>query len=507
MSVLVIINEGEALSPAWKKALPEDAIIREATPKGVGMALDHLEPSSVLIVLPGQRAVRNGGIAELVTSGVASALAGTNVAYVDSAKDMPIVSTSAPIYFFNSEHVHHAGGIDTSLSAQGIGMDIMYRLNRRGEKVTCTVSQQLSTYSLAPITDYLDVVSRNMAIEEQMAELAPLYLGLVSVPLEGTDTDALDLQLSPGSDDDEFLSISPQALDGARTLHMWSASFGEARTAFELNETMARIPDGDLAGRDPFIQEMWDASGITPEKSCDLHSLFHVSRETERRCVIAVSSTDTQSVERVMQIGEHAQASIVVWDVATRRVLTPENGELVETSIETQELVNETLLILVGTQARQVPWIAHYKGMVVADMTTVDLISDIRLDPTGFGADFLGPRSTMWGETFSRADRIVVSDSEQRDLYLGFIAGLGRLNPMAYDEDHSYSNLVAVENGVEQIESVLSQPRKSLDTVKSVELFETTPYGELAKRKLSFTDGVKSLGSAAAGVMKKVIQK
>lgn len=115
-------------------------------------------------------------------------------------------------------------------------------------------------------------------------------------------------------------------------------------------------------------------------------------------------------------------------------------------------------------------------------MTTTDILALMREDYRSFTEGVTETSVQTWNETIEYADRIIVSSTQQRDLYLGYIAGLKRLNAMVYDEDHAYNSLVAVEDGTTQIVSAIKHPRKSLDNVDSIPLYKKTPYGMLSKR-------------------------
>lgn len=96
-----------------------------------------------------------------------------------------------------------------------MAMDVMFRLSARGHVIHRRRVEGLE-HNPASLLAYMNVLSRNLDPKIQSYELAPLILGVLSGTMADADISALDLQLSPGDENNRELTLPAHALSGAR---------------------------------------------------------------------------------------------------------------------------------------------------------------------------------------------------------------------------------------------------------------------------------------------------
>ncbi|QJC21117.1 hypothetical protein [Arcanobacterium buesumense] len=482
MNSLFVIGEDQSFSPQWSTYLQNDARVEKAVPGEFTNVFDRMSFPGVVVVIPCVSAIPHELISTVMDNGLEHVRNGENVVFSGSGEEGQALSTAAAAYFFNAEDVHYIGGLDGSLDALTMAMDVMFRLNARGNCVKRYCLEGLES-SFPSVLTYMNVLSRNLDPQLQAYELAPLMLGVLSGSMADIDILALDLQASPGGENNRELNIPSRALSGARLLRRWTRGMKRTKAAGDINFPMNRIPGKRLPGLTAFIDEMWMSTELDPAYISLLRESFEdVSPYINPDVLFVCSLKNEMSYSRMMHVTSLLSTDVYVWDTDGNALFLCSEGHLTEIEKPQNIFEQMSVIVFVGAALREVIGVRKTHAMVLLDMTTTDILALMREDYRSFTEGVTETSVQTWNETIEYADRIIVSSTQQRDLYLGYIAGLKRLNAMVYDEDHAYNSLVAVEDGTTQIVSAIKHPRKSLDNVDSIPLYKKTPYGMLSKR-------------------------
>lgn len=493
----VIVDRDVELPDEWVTALGDSTIRRAGHP--APLDLDP-KPGGPVLVVADVGAVDPARVGELLHQ-AESAVAGGNAAvFVEGVETTEVLASLGAVYAFDSMQTHYAGGFDPTYSAKGMGLDMQFRLTGRAIRSVRIGSPAVRRAVEPEIGIYLDVMTKNLSPRSLAARFAPLFTGIVAHGLKDANTKILDLQRSPGGDDVLTMSVNPDELSGARTVRDWSLRLEASKDAHYINRVARRIPSGALPYLDDFVDEVWAATNIPPQQRQILEESFADLSPARHAAVLVANEADGAATARATTIAQ-AAPNTVLWAPDTRTV-SEWNGGWERTDLTIDDLEYDPVVILIATSIRTVPWAQVSGAVVVSDLTTTDLTSQLVSDWVGSTDDFRGHSAQIFGETFLRADRIITADSEGRDFVLGFISGLKRLNAYAYDADTSYSTIVAVENGTDEAAGVILRPVRALDLVETTVEYESTPHAVFAKEKTGFVDTLKNSGRKVAETVK-----
>ncbi|WP_216380515.1 hypothetical protein [Arcanobacterium phocae] len=482
MNSLFIIGEDQSFSPQWSPYLQSDARVEKVVPGEFTNVFDQMSFPGVVVIIPQVAAIPGELIATVMDKGLDYLSAGKHVVFTGDGYEGQSLSTAAAAYFFNAEDIHYIGGLDASLDAQTMAMDVMFRLSARGYVIERRRMAGLKSNSPSVLV-YMNVLSRNLDPQVQAYELAPLVLGVLSGAMTGVDISTLDLQLSPGDETNRELTLPSRTLSGARLIRKWTKEMKRTNAASQINFPMNRIPGKRLPGLSDFIDEMWASTGLNPAYISVLRESFaDISPYNHPDILFVCPFKDKISYDRMMEVSSLLSTDAYMWDTGNSELFQCSAGKLRRVEKVQGIFEQMSVIVLIGSPLRDVIGIRNTHAMMILDMTTTDILSLMQNDYRSFTEGVTETSVQTWNETIEYMDRIIVSSPKQRDLYLGYIAGLKRLNAMAYDEDHAYNSLVAIEEGNAEIISAIKHPLKALDNVESVPLYQKTPYGMLAKR-------------------------
>lgn len=105
------------------------------------------------------------------------------------------------------------------------------------------------------------------------------------------------------------------------------------------------------------------------------------------------------------------------------------------------------VIIVQGMSFRIFPSIARTTKIVVADLydpIQLEQLEQNKYRPIGYWRDEVTKAVSLVNEQLARADFIICATDRQRDLWLGNLSALGRLNPNVYSADSSFDSLLAL---------------------------------------------------------------
>lgn len=487
--------------------LPDGVTVRLVRDDGL-TEFDYPSSSGVILLLARPEFVTD--INELLQCAYEETSTEKACAFVPSSEESKhVLSTAAAAYAFDAKAVHLAGGLDSRLTPDAMGMDMLFRLAARAVETQTVPSTLIRESPSFLFSSYLTVFSRNLTSTTQLRFLAPLFLGLIDQPLRdsGVDTAALDLQRSPGNDDIPKLSVPAQAFSGAQLVRTWLDDLPMLEDGKVIIAKSRRLPDTVLVGLDDFVEEMWVASSIPHDKQVFLRQAFaDISRPREVNTLFVIPSDDHNAVERLETLYRAYGQPAFLYDTSTGKVSYRENpdGEWAEASSRLKEAQQCAAAYLIASHTREVPWLQSSSGVIILDVTTSSLLDDLCHDHSGYGRGdaLLGAQATMMNETFGHVDHVIVRDSQQRDFVLGALIAIQRLNQHTYDEDFSLSNLVACENGTRAAIKALSRPCRPFERVNNSEEYERTIFDSAARADRSMTDIIHNIGERVGNTAK-----
>lgn len=105
------------------------------------------------------------------------------------------------------------------------------------------------------------------------------------------------------------------------------------------------------------------------------------------------------------------------------------------------------VIIVQGTSFRVFPSIAHTRKIVVADLYDPFQLEQLEMNkyaPSAEWADEVTKAVSLLNEQLSRADCFLCASEAQRNLWLGGLSSMGRLNPTTYTVDPTFESLLRV---------------------------------------------------------------
>lgn len=144
-----------------------------------------------------------------------------------------------------------------------------------------------------------------------------------------------------------------------------------------------------------------------------------------------------------------AKVSTVTLATTVPTTFTHDGFDIVDaTDSNLRELVNwSDVIVFQGALLSTHPWIARTDKIIVADVYDpmhLETLEQQKHIPAGIRFVETLDIVAVFNEQLARADFLLCASEKQRDLWLGQLAAVGRLNPLTYDRDTSLRSLIDV---------------------------------------------------------------
>lgn len=387
----------------------------------------------------------------------------------DTPRDVLFFTGSAAV--LRAEAFHALGGFDEQYFMFFEDVDLGWRMNLRGYRVRYvpeSIVYHKHHAAIAKFGSYREqyLLARNSLVtlyknfsDETLAKvLAPaLLLSVHNAMLIGGDNpDVLDLERSPGGDDDAHLSAAKSSLAGAYAMEFLTRNLADIharRAEIQLNRVRSDVALGPLFGDllrrtspAPEYALAWDAAV----------EAFRLQGLLDRRLRVAVLTSDTLAKRmagpaiRAFHIAEALAEEHDVALVSTTVCTLEQSGFqcLFADEQRLREVVAwSDVVIFQGFVMHEAPWLADSDKIIVVDIYDpihLEQLEQTKADEPKRRSAMIASTTEILNRQLERGDFFLCANDEQRHFWLGQLAAVGRLNPDNYDRDSSLRNLLAV---------------------------------------------------------------
>lgn len=454
----------------------------------------------------------DGAVAQ-IESGAASA-----VCFTPGGDGRAVLAAAADVILVDAAALQ---GIDSDLisciEGKGDGdprvamMDLQWRLNLNGHRVL-GLDGPVAPHSSVTIGDEQSRVSSiltaltilpSSALRGPITSAAELYLVSGALREGSVDTSALDLQRSPGGDLEGSLTVSARGVAAAFGLDAALDKIASATVARAAVQIRRRVPDRALT---PFmvdaVAHMLGAESADDRQRLDtLLDICGVRPAlVEPLHVLVVAPGIGAARDRAVALSQQLRGA------ATVRLVSSDTGEVLEGGTPLDSPLHEQptwadVMVLIGVTLDDMPGAAQSEAALVIDLCTVDVIEWLLSGPPS------GHRSDALQAMLTRADLVLTSETRQRDLLLGALAGQERVNAAVYDEDPSLTSLIRTDRAGKALEAFCRRPIRAADS-------NLAPYVQPGKKsdmalavKYLREGGPSALAERVAGRIKRVYKR
>jgi GT2 family glycosyltransferase/glycosyltransferase involved in cell wall biosynthesis len=321
-------------------------------------------------------------------------------------------------------------------------------------------------------------VYKNFGDETLAKVLAPALLLAVhnGVLLGEADPTTLDLQRSPGGDEQNELTVDKLTMTGAYAVDYLARELpGLTRQREQIQGSRVRSDEalaslfGDLLqGTSP--ARGYHAAWLNTVKA------FGLAEGVLRRRRVAVITADTLSNQmagpaiRAYHIAEtlSEEHDVKLVSTTTCTLKTHKFESLIASPEKLRDIVGwADIVVFQGFVMHQAPWLVSSNKIIVVDIYDpmhLEQLEQSRADEPTARAANIAATTAVLNEQLERGDFFLCASEEQRHFWLGQLAGVGRLNPRNYDRDSSLRSLLAVSPfGLPQAE-----PQRTRRAIKDV---------------------------------------
>ena len=295
--------------------------------------------------------------------------------------------------------------------------------------------------------------------DESLARALPAALLLSvrrAVAMSGTDSSVLDLERSPGGDDEPRLPVDKTALTAPFAIDSFVEHLPSLMASRAEIQARRRRSDRDLL---PLFRET-----IEPAYGQHTYVAAHdaivdafgiVEQFTGGQRVLVVTGEPLLDrmagpAIRSWEIAGALSAEHEVWLVSTGgcRVsssdfkVSSESGTGLRRALEWADVI-----VFQGYLLEVAPWLVASSKILVADLYDpihLEQLEQAKDLPAGERELAVADATRVLNDTIARADFMLCASDKQRDFWLGQLAGQGRVNPLVYDEDETLASLLAV---------------------------------------------------------------
>jgi GT2 family glycosyltransferase/glycosyltransferase involved in cell wall biosynthesis len=295
--------------------------------------------------------------------------------------------------------------------------------------------------------------------DDSLAAALPAALLLAvrrSVALGGADSSALDLQRSPGGDDEARLSVEKTSLTGAYAIDGFLEHLPSLAASRRDLQARRRRSDRELLPLfGETIEPAYGERSYVAAHDALVEAFGIEERFTGGQRVLVVTGEPLLDrmagpAIRAWEIARALSADHEVWLASTGgcKVGSPdfrvssEFGTGLRRALEWADVV-----VFQGHLLETAPWLVDSRKILVADLYDpihLEQLEQAKDLPAGERELAVADATRVLNATISRADFMLCASQKQRDFWLGQLAALGRVNPLVYDEDETLGSLLAV---------------------------------------------------------------
>ncbi|WP_196250841.1 glycosyltransferase [Cellulomonas sp. JZ18] len=391
----------------------------------------------------------------------------------DGSHDRPrdVLFGTGAAMFVRAALYREVGGFDERFFMFYEDVDLGWRLNLLGHRVRFVpgslayhkhhaTMDKFGSYRESYLLERNALMSLYKNLDDaSLARALPAAMALSvrrSVARTGTDATVLDLQRSPGGEDEDTLTLPKMALTGPFAIdYLVEQMPGLAATRAEL-QTRRRRTDRELF---PLFRRALEPAYPHPAyvRGHDaLVEAFGIAGHFVSRLRVLVV-TGEPLTERI------AGPAIRAWEIAAAlsadhevRLVSSRGAEVSDPRFSVEHVRPKELrqvtdwadvIVFQGFLLDGARWLHRSKQILVADVYDpmhLEQLEQARdLGPEGRRAQVRAVTQVL-NDQLRRADFLLCASEKQRDFWLGQLAGVGRVNPAVYDEDASLDNLISI---------------------------------------------------------------
>jgi len=387
----------------------------------------------------------------------------------DRPKDV-LFATGAAM-FVRAEIYRAAGGFDERFFMFYEDVDFGWRLNLLGHRVRYvpgSIAYHRHHASIKKFGQYREnyLLERNALMsmyknygDELLARTLPAAMALAvrrGLARGGDDTAVLDLGRSTVGDESERVEVAKQTLTGAYAIDYLVANLPSLQASRQELQAARLRSDAELLPlfRQPMEPAFGDPSYLAGYRA--LVDAFDVDGAFNRRQRIVIVTGDplgSKMAGPAIRAFEIAKALSAEHDVvlATLSRCTIGSKDFSCRSVSGRDLHQLEswcdVLIFQGLLLSVHPWLRRSRKVLVVDI--YDPFHLEVLEQERDKSDAVRQRSSegtvgALNAQLKRGDFFMCASTKQRDLWIGQLAGVGRVNPAVYDLDETLDKLISV---------------------------------------------------------------
>lgn len=388
----------------------------------------------------------------------------------DEPKDV-LFGTGAAM-FVRAELYREVGGFDERFFMFYEDVDLGWRLNLLGHRVRyvpTSLAYHRHHVTMKKFGNFREsyLLERNALLsmfknydDATLARTLPAAMALAvrrAVARTDTDATALDLQRSPGGDDEGTVTLPKMALTATYAIDYLVEQLPSLLETRRELQARRRRTDRELFPL--FRQPIEPAYGMPSYLEAHGHlieafGVEPVFRARQRVLVVTGEPLLERMAGPAIRAWEIARAladdhDVVLLSTAGARVEHPDfrivaasGGHALRTHTDWADVI-----VFQGFLLEAAPWLVDSTKILVADVYDpmhLEQLEQARDLGVGGRAAALRETTRVLNEQLARADLLLCASEKQRDFWLGQLAGQGRINASVYDEDESLRSLISV---------------------------------------------------------------
>lgn len=389
----------------------------------------------------------------------------------DFSEPRDVLFATGSAAFFRVDSFRQVGGFDEQYFMFFEDVDLGWRMNLRGMRVRYVPTSLVYHRHHAAISKFgsyreryllerngLLTIYKNLSDELLGKVLAPaLLLGIRNAVVQGgANPFSLDLQRSPGGDEAPTEDVSRLTLSTVYGIDYLASNIAELTEQRERIQAERRIGDSALPGLFSGMLRSTNTQVDYQRTWDDTVDVFGLREALHGRRRIAVISTDTFASRmagpaiRAFHIADQLAYEHDVKLVSTTKCtidndrfecLTVPFGQL-EKVVKWAEVI-----IFQGFVMHHAPWIADTDKIIVVDIYDpmhLEQLEQFRTDDLTVRTQRIAATTDVLTKQLKRGDFFMCASEQQRHLWLGHLASVGRINPLNYEYDSSMRSLITI---------------------------------------------------------------